>query len=152
MRFKKSLAFILSAVIMCSAVSTSAFAEEKSQIVVDEISPAYEIAYTASSTLHISSNTAECKSTCDGKNDVIQISVEQTLQQFWGLWIWNDVDGASWSTTKSGSSISVVNNKSGSFSGTYRLKSVFTLTDKNGKTGNYYGLQRRKNGGIIYPK
>lgn len=134
MQFKKSLAFMLSAVIMCSAVSTSAFAEEKSQIIEDEISPAYEIARTVSSTLYISSNTAECKSTCEGKNDVVQISVEQTLQQLGGLWQWNDVDNASWSTTKSGSSVSVVNTKSGLPDGTYRLESVFTLTTSSGKT------------------
>lgn len=134
MRFRKSLAFVLSAVIMGSAVSTSAFAEEKSQIVVDEISPAYELARTASSTLRISSGTAECTSQCTGNSDVVQISVKQTLQQFWGLWIWNEVDGASWETTKSGSSISVVNSIDGLSDGTYRLESVFTLTDKNGKT------------------
>lgn len=134
MQFKKSLAFMLSAVIMCSAVSPSAFAEEKSQIVVDEISPAYEIANTVSSTLYISSNTAECKSKCTGNSDVVQISVEQTLQQLGGFWRRYDVDDASWSTTKSGSSVSVVNTKSGLPDGTYRLESVFTLTTSSGKT------------------
>lgn len=101
---------------------------------IEAITPAYEYADTAKSLLYISANFAQCTSSCTSSSDVVQISVKQTLQQFLGLWIWNDVDDASWSTTKNGSSISVVNSKSGLPSGTYRLESVFTLTASSGKT------------------
>lgn len=134
MQFKKSFAFILSAFMMLSSVNVSASAEVLSHEIVDEVSPAYEIARTVENTLAISSSTAECTSICTGSSSVVNVSVEHTLQKFWGLWVWNDVDGASWTKTKSGSSISLVSTKSGLSSGTYRVKSVFTLTSSNGET------------------
>ena len=84
--------------------------------------------------MRISSNTAKCVSICTGARNVIQITVEQTLQKFWGLWVWNDVENASWSTAENGSYVSVVNTKRGLPSGTYRIKSVFTLKTSSGKT------------------
>ena len=58
----------------------------------------------------------------------------QTLEKKWSLWIWNEVDGASWNGTISSSSGKVSNSISGLSSGTYRLKSVFTVKTSNGKT------------------
>jgi len=84
--------------------------------------------------LTITSSTAECKSVCDGMAGVTQITVEHTLEKHWGLWIWNEVDGASWTKTVDTRAISLVNTKSGLDSGTYRLKSVFTLTNSSGKS------------------
>lgn len=107
---------------------------QQTPLPIEAITPAYEYADTAKSLLYISANFAQCTSSCTSSSDVVQISVKQTLQQFLGLWIWNDVDDASWSATKNGSSISVVNSKSGLPSGTYRLESVFTLTASSGKT------------------
>lgn len=98
----------------------------------DEIVPAYENADIAQSYLNITSNSAVCTSTCVGYPNVVSVSVKQTLQRYWGLWIWTDVDGASWSASQSGKSISVSNTQSGLSSGTYRLKSVFILTDSSG--------------------
>ena len=134
MRFKKSIAVLLSAFMMFSSVSIPASAEMTTSVSNEGIAPAYEYANTAKSLLYISSNSAECISRCTSSSDVVQITVEQTLQKFWGLWVWNDVDGASWAVTERGSSISAVNTKSGLTSGTYRVKSVFTLTSSSGET------------------
>ena len=134
MQFKKSFALLLSAFMMFSSVSIPASAETTTYVSNDGIAPAYEYASSAKSLLYISSNAAECISNCTGTSDIVNISVEQTLQSFWGLWIWNDVDGANWTKTKSGNSISLVSNKSGLTSGTYRVKSVFTLTSSSGET------------------
>lgn len=60
---------------------------------------------------------------------------EQTLEKYSGwFWVWNNVDCAVWSKTVNSNSIRLVNTKSGLTSGKYRMKSVFTLTNKQGKT------------------
>lgn len=60
---------------------------------------------------------------------------EKAIEKYSGwFWIWNSVDGASWTKTVNTNSISMSNSKSGLSSGTYRLKSVFTLTSSSGKT------------------
>ena len=134
MQFKKCFAFLLSAFMMFSSISIPVSAETVIYDSDEEISPAYEYADTAKSLLSISANSAECTSNCASSSDVVQITVEQTLQKFWGLWVWNDVDGASWTATEHGSSICLMSNKSGLSSGTYRVKSVFTLTSSSGET------------------
>lgn len=134
MQLKKSFALLLSAIMMLSCTGVSASAEAATYIANDGIATAYEYADIAESMLYISSNAAECISSCTSSSDIVQITVEQTLQKFWGLWVWNDVDGASWAETERGSSISSVNTKSGLSSGTYRVKSVFTLTSSSGET------------------
>lgn len=134
MRSKKRIALILSACMMISGTNVSVFAESTASFSDDSIDLAYEYTDDAKSLLRISYNTAKCVSSCTGARNVIQITVEQTLQKFWGLWVWNDVDNASWSTAENGSYVSVVNTKRGLPSGTYRLKSVFTLKTSSGKT------------------
>lgn len=134
MQLKKSFALLLSAFMMFSCTSIPASAETTTYALNEGIAPAYEYADTAESMLYISSNAAECISSCTSSSDIVQITVEQTLQKFWGLWVWNDVDDASWTENERGSSISFVNTKSGLPSGTYRVKSVFTLTSSSGKT------------------
>jgi len=134
MHFKKSFVLMLSAFMMFSCVSIPASAATTTYISNEEIAPAYEYAVSVDSMLNISSGTATCTSSCISSSDVVQITVEHTLQKFWGLWIWNDVDGASWSTTEYGSSIYLTSSKSGLSDGKYRVKSVFTLTSSGGKT------------------
>lgn len=134
MRLKKSIAILLSAFMVFSSTSIPVSAEMTTNVSSEGIAPAYEYADLAQCMLYISSNSAECISRCTGSSDIVQITVEQTLQKFWGLWVWNDIDDASWTATEQGSSISAVNTKSGLTSGTYRVKSVFTLTSSSGKT------------------
>ncbi len=133
MKLKKYLALILSAVMACSVMCTSVSAEAAFQTAEIGISPAYETTSDVISSLSISSNTATCKSECQGYDDVIKITAVQTLQKYWGLWIWEDVKDVSWTKTVNGKSISMSNTKSGLSSGTYRLKSEFTLTSSSGK-------------------
>ena len=134
-RLKRILASVLAAVCLCTCFSVTAFADTNTTYsLVGGISPLYDIAKSAISTLTISGTNAQCTSRASGENTV-KITVEQTLQKYSGwFWIWNDVDGASWTGTENRSSISLSNTKSGLTSGKYRVKSVFTLTDKNGKT------------------
>ncbi len=132
MQFKKFLSAALTVVCLCTTPAMTAFAEDPCPHVQSDISLAYEIALTPSSKLAINGTTATCISTTDGENTV-SITVTQTLQKRVFLWIWGDVDDASWSKTVNRSSISLSNTKSGLSNGTYRVKSVFELTDTNGK-------------------
>ena len=97
------------------------------------VAPCYEIATSASSTLSISGTTATCISRCNGVSTV-SITAVQTLQKQGLLWIWSAVDGAEWTETVSLGSIGMSNTKTNLSSGTYRLKSVFTLTNSSGET------------------
>lgn len=131
---KKGMAIFLTAVCFCMSFSVSTIAETTDSFITDEVSPAYEIAYNSTSSLTINDKMAYCISKAKG-NNVVSITVEQTLEKYSGWFaIWNDVDGAYWSKTFNQSTISFSNTKSGLASGTYRLKSVFTLTNSSGKT------------------
>ncbi|MCM1062204.1 MAG: hypothetical protein NC452_18220 [Eubacterium sp.] len=137
MRFKRIFACALIAACLCTCPVAAVSAKTVSTYSIadtDSIAPLYDIAANASSELTVTGTKAECVSKAFGDNTA-KISVEQTLQKYSGwFWIWDDVDGASWTRTENSSSIRLSNTKSGLTSGTYRVKSVFTLTDKNGKT------------------
>lgn len=134
LQIKKIIALVFSAVIIGSCLSVVSYAEDLSPIIVDEEKMQYENVRSLCNSLTISSTTAYCDSICTGFNNVVQISVVQTLQKFWGLWIWDDVNGASWQDTSMTNEIDMSTSKSGLSSGTYRLKSVFTLRTQNGQT------------------
>lgn len=133
MSLKKTMASLGVLLCICAGTNTSVYAETTVPYVDEDISLAYEIADNPVSDLNIVGTTAYCTSKTDSV-DAVSIKVTQTLQKHWGLWIWNDVKGASWSKQVDDSSIFLSNSKSGLDSGTYRVKSVFTLTDKNGKS------------------
>ncbi len=133
MQLKKIVLLLGVLVCFCANFSTVTYADTTVPFNDYGISVAYEIAEAPISTLSIVDKTAYCVSKTDGTNTV-SITVTQTLQKYWGLWIWNDVRGASWSKQVDDSSIRISNSKSGLDSGTYRVKSVFTLTDSTGKT------------------
>ena len=131
----KRIVVLAAVLIAISTVSVNAAATAVPESVyADSIAPYYETAFDAVSTLTLSGKTVKCESKLIGHSDVKSCKVVQTLEKKWGLWIWNEVDGASWSHIISGSSGKVTNSKSGLESGTYRLKSVFTLTTLNGET------------------
>ena len=96
------------------------------------VMPCYEIATSASSTLSISGTTATCTSRCNGA--AVSITAVQTLQKEGLFWIWGDVDDAEWTETVNMAAIGMTNTKSGLDSGTYRLKTEFTLTNSSGET------------------
>ena len=133
MKFKRIITMVLSAFCLLTTVGTVAYANAVSNPDYG-IAPAYEYADNPSSKLSISGQTAYCTSDADGVNTV-KITVEQTLEKYSGwFWIWDNVDGASWTKTVNTNAICLSNTKSGLSSGTYRLKSVFTLTTSTDKT------------------
>lgn len=133
MQIRKKLAFILTALMICSATSVPTSAKSISSAAVDEIALFYENARRVENSVSISARTAECTSIWTGMSNVKKVSIKHNLQKHKGLWIWNDVDGASWSETENGSSLCLISSISGLSSGTYRLKSVFVLTNADGK-------------------
>lgn len=133
MFFKKIFAVLISGLVLCTSLTVPAYAETTSSYVDKGIMPAYEIGSEVNSLLNISGNTAYCRSEAYNK-DSVSITVEQTLQKQGFLWLWYAVPDASWTTTVEGNSLYVSNTKDDLSGGKYRLKSVFTLTDKYGKT------------------
>lgn len=132
----KKVIMAVAVFVAMSAVSVNATASVvPTSEIIYSVSPYYETASDAVSTLTVSGTTAKCKSKLIGHSNVTSIKVEQTLEKYSGwFWIWNSVDGANWTKTVNLNSISMSNTKSGLSSGTYRLKSVFTLTSSSGKT------------------
>ena len=61
-----------------------------------------------------------------------KIVAEQTLQK--QGFLWTSYDGTEWTKTVYSNTLAMSNTKSSLSSGKYRLKTVFTLTDKDGKT------------------
>ena len=96
--------------------------------------PYYEKAGDAKSNLYIDGTTATYKSDVMGDSDVVKIVAEQYLQKQGFLWIWTTYDGAEWTKTVYSNTLTMSNTKTGLSSGKYRLKTVFTLTDKQGET------------------
>lgn len=134
MKFKKFFVSVLSVLYLCISLSITIYAADTHGYENETIIPMYEIAAETISQLSISGNTAYCTSK-SSSDDAVSISVEQILEKYSGwLWNWDEVDGAKWSSTVNRKSITVYNSKSGLSSGTYRLKSVFTLTTSSGKT------------------
>lgn len=61
------------------------------------------------------------------------VKITQSLEKHSFLWFWDTV-GGEWTTNSKKSSVSFTNYKSGLASGTYRVKSVFTVTTTSGQT------------------
>lgn len=133
MHIKKKIASLGVAFLLCFNFSAVSYADTVIQFENSGISLEYEIANSCTSNLEIVNGTAQCTSIAKG-TDAVSITVTQTLQKYWGLWIWDDVDGATWTETTDISSVCLYNTKSGLKSGTYRVKSTFVLTDENGKS------------------
>ena len=122
---KKILAFFLSALILLTfAVSVSAE------------SVTFDVGGTnKKSQLFISGTNATCVSEYLAESSSFKsVTIEQTLEKHWAFGWFFGVDGASWKTTTSSKSVTFKNTKSGLSSGTYRVKSVFTVTTTSGQT------------------
>lgn len=135
MYLKKMIASLGTAIFLCLNFSAVSYADTVTvaSLPNDGILPAYEIAGSCRADLTIQNGTAHCTSIADG-TDAVSITVTQTLQKHWGLWIWNDVDGATWTRTADINSVCLYSTKSDLKSGTYRVKSTFVLMDENGKS------------------
>ncbi len=130
MSLKRITVMVLTVLCLCSTLGAVAFADTSFNSIV---APAYDYADNATSELSVSGQTAYCTSKTEG--DAVSITVEQTLEKYSGwFWIWNNVENASWSKTVNDNTIYLSTTISGLDSGTYRLRSVFKLTNSSGKT------------------
>lgn len=108
------LTVVISVLVLCTVVSANGVSLYTTYL------------YTCSSTLTISGTTATCDSNATGYyGETTKISISQTLQKKNSSGDWEYVD--SWSETDQGYKGSATNYKYNLSSGTYRLKSVFTV-------------------------
>lgn len=130
--YNRIIALIMSGIMMSAFTSVPVYAYDypEDEIVEED----YALANSTYSTLRISNYNATLDSSVDGDTCVISVSATQTLEKFVALWIWNPVSGACWSKSKSGRSLEMHNQKALNESGTYRIKTVFTLTSSTGST------------------
>lgn len=133
MWIKKIFSLLMATICLCFGLSITAYAEETDTYISDDIALAYEIAQNPKSFLSIDGTKAVCQSWTDG-NDCVSITVTHTLQKYTGwFWIWEDVENSTHSKTVKANTITLSTVKSGLGSGTYRLKSTFSLTDSSGE-------------------
>lgn len=96
-------------------------------VCAEGITPRYVYTNDCESTLTISGSTATCKSEATGYyGETTKVVIEQTLQKYnnsTGKW----TSVATWSETDTGYFGTATNTKSGLSSGSYRLKSVFSV-------------------------
>lgn len=123
---KKILSLLL-CLVLCFSFSIAVSAEVLS---TDAIQPYYDQAYTAKSELYINGSPATCTSISYGYSDVTKIIAVQTLEKQGFLWIWGTYDSTKWTKTVYSNNLTMSNTKSGLASGKYRLKTVYTLTNK----------------------
>ena len=77
--------------------------------------------------------TAHCHSSLtDSSGTIKSVKVEQSLEKFAFLWFWN-TEGGPWTRTVH-SGVAQFDNYKVVSSGTYRVKSVFTVTTKDGRS------------------
>lgn len=80
------------------------------------------------SELYISATTATCTSTySDLSGKTAKVTIEQSLEKHDFLWSWSTYAGE-WSKTTNGGSAALTNKVYKLPSGTYRVKTVFTVT------------------------
>lgn len=130
----RKIVSLLMSLLMCFSLPVTASAQT---IPTSIAQPYYEKANNATSSLYISGTTATYKSTVKGDPDVVKIVAEQYLQKQGFLWIWTTYDGAEWTKTVYSNTLTMSNTKTGLSSGKYRLKTIFTLTDKYGESETF---------------
>ena len=123
---KKVVSIILTVVLCFSLFSVNVFAESAST---------YDLTTaTKESNLAISGSTATCGSSYDGVEVVKSVKVVQSLEKHSFLWVWDRIGSEITKTETDTDSLSCVNIKTGITSGTYRVKSVFTVTLYDGRS------------------
>lgn len=127
----KKVFSMLAVLLLCFSLPVKGSANT---IPIAVVQPYYDKVVNASSELFINGTTATCESSVQGYSDVVEITAVQTLEKQGFLWIWSTYDNTTWTKTVYSSSLAMSNTKTGLSSGKYRLKTVFTLTDKQGKT------------------
>lgn len=131
MKCKRILAAIMAMGLVATGLTTAVSATDLSSGNIDIVEPAYAIANNPVSRVTISGTTATCYSSTRG--NATTISITQTLQVK-KTTVWSNVKDATWTKTVNANSITMRNFKYDLDSGTYRLKSEYTLTAKDGTT------------------
>lgn len=111
---------------------------------ISRISPLYDLTNKVNVYINISGTTASCQTQVDGRDDVSTITVVQTLQKHWAFGIYNDVADAKWTKTVNSRKLTVSGTKSDLSSGTYQVKSVVTVTAKDGTSETFTIYSERK--------
>lgn len=118
---KMVIVFVLMlSMIFSIGISVCAYGEHNT------ISPYYLYTYSAESNLSIVGDTAYCKSVIKGGSAVTQINATQYLEKKNGS-KWEAVSNGTWSDSIKKKSFTMSNSKSRLSSGTYRLRTVFTV-------------------------
>ncbi len=129
---RQLLAIMLSGVMVLTPISDTddSFIENNNTIVVNDIGTSEKV-----SDLSISSKTAVCKSSCRrGAEPIKSITAVQTLEKNNGNGRYSSVKNAKWSKTVNTDFLSLRNSIDQLSVGTYRLKTVFTVYYKDGKS------------------
>ncbi|MDE6724638.1 MAG: hypothetical protein K2J79_03445 [Ruminiclostridium sp.] len=135
MKNKQMVSIFLSVLLMVSLMVVPVSATGNGSEVVSpmyDLNYVYDLNFDAESYLDISGTRGICISTSND-DDVVKITAVQPLEKYWGLWIWNTVDGSSVTKTVNSKTITLLNTISGLSGGKYRVKTVFTFTDSSGK-------------------
>lgn len=126
---KKIISVLLTVALCFSLVSVTAFADS---------STTYDLTTAIkSSSLVISGSTATCNSSYEGGDVVKSVKVVQSLEKHSYLWVWDRFGSEITKTETDTDSLSCVNIKTGITSGTYRVKSVFTVTLYDGRSETF---------------
>ena len=114
---KKGLSFFMAVIIALSSLCG---------ITVCGAEMRYAYTVSVSSKLSISNQKATCISTASGNSTVTKITAVQYLEKKSGS-KWYSVNDEPWSDSSSSNSLTFSNSKSSLSSGTYRLRTVFTV-------------------------
>ena len=130
---KKFISVLLSLVMVLSVFSTAAFATD-SDFVGEELSPEYSAGGIFVSSLWFNGKTATCSSSITMASDERWISINQTLEREVSTNNWQSVKDCGWTITATERSHYYVFKNYGNVneSGTYRLKTVFTVESATG--------------------
>lgn len=128
---KKAIAKIMACIFAQTGIVSSADynINEESIVATNETRSTY--LSSARSTLDISGTTATCKSTATGGSSVTQIIGDMYLMKYTSSG-WQDIDA--WRLQQGGNDYSNTKTKTGLSSGSYRLRTEFTVTASNGAT------------------
>ncbi|MBQ8842503.1 MAG: hypothetical protein IJZ65_07735 [Ruminiclostridium sp.] len=123
--FKKVISVFLVAVISFCFLAVPAAAADTSRDLSSD---------SNKSELSISGTTATCKSIFNDTVTYTSITAVQTLEKKGSFWSWSTVGSQMTRTMNNSSTLSLTTTKPGLTSGTYRVKTVFTVVTKGGAT------------------
>ena len=134
----KKIAVLMTLVLMLCVMPLTAFAAEPASPYAAPNPPAtpnWKYTWDIVSYLAYEGTTMTCVSVITAFDEVTSIKVEQTLQKQGLFWVWAKPDKDSeWTTIVYDFVADVYNYKTVTESGRYRLKTVVTVTNEDGKS------------------